>query len=113
MNQGGIPATQSEPTTEPAEVPTTTSAVAGSQPVSLASASSPPVSQAPPWTPPAPRTSPTLTVKASLTGPAAPTCGPGDRERDRAGGERRSREDVREIGATSSSSTPPMMGPIT
>ena len=48
MNQGGIPATHSDPITEPAEVPTTTSAVAGSQPVSSASASSAPVSHAPP-----------------------------------------------------------------
>ena len=35
------------------------SALAGSQPVSVASAARPPVSHAPPMTPPAPSTSPT------------------------------------------------------
>ena len=64
MNQGGTPEAQREPIIEPAEVPTMWSALAGSQPVSRASASRPPVSQAPPITPPAPRTSP-------MRGPAA------------------------------------------
>ena len=48
MNQGGTPAASSAPIIAPAEVPTIRSALAGSQPVSWASASSPPVSQAPP-----------------------------------------------------------------
>ena len=60
MNHGGTPAASSAPIIEPALVPTMRSAVAGSQPVSVASASSPPVSHAPPMTPPAPRTRPTL-----------------------------------------------------
>src|SRR4051794_31904073 len=61
MNHGGTPDASSAPIMLPALVPTTYSALAGSQPVSRAIASSPPVSQAPPMTPPAPRTSPTLT----------------------------------------------------
>src|SRR6185437_4703915 len=60
MNQGGTPDAQSAPIIDPADVPTTWSALAGSQPVSRASASRPPVSHAPPSTPPAPSTSPTL-----------------------------------------------------
>src|SRR2546421_1770796 len=60
MNQGGTPDASSAPIIDPAEVPTMRSALAGSQPVSVASASSPPVSQAPPITPPAPSTRPTL-----------------------------------------------------
>src|SRR3954447_24060811 len=60
MNHGGTPDASSAPIMLPAEVPTTYSALAGSQPVSRAIASSPPVSQAPPMTPPAPRTRPTL-----------------------------------------------------
>src|SRR5690242_13330785 len=55
MNQGGTPDASSAPIMLPALVPTTYSALAGSQPVSRAIASSPPVSQAPPMTPPAPR----------------------------------------------------------
>src|SRR3954471_18748746 len=61
MNHGGTPEASRAPIIEPALVPTTYSALAGSQPVSRAIASSPPVSHAPPITPPAPRTSPTLT----------------------------------------------------
>src|SRR3954467_14237051 len=60
MNQGGTPAASSAPIIEPPVFPTTESASAGSQPVSVASAWRPPVSQAPPITPPAPRTSPIL-----------------------------------------------------
>ena len=70
MNQGGRPEATREPIIDPAEVPTITSAVAGSQPVSRARASSPPVSQAPPWMPPAPRTKPTLIT--SLPGETSP-----------------------------------------
>src|SRR4051812_11155192 len=61
-NQGGTPEASSAPIMLPAEVPTTYSALAGSQPVCRAIASSPPVSQAPPMTPPAPSTRPTLTA---------------------------------------------------
>ena len=61
MNHGGTPPASSAASIEPADVPTMISALAGSQPVSVASASRPPVSQAPPCTPPAPRTSPILT----------------------------------------------------
>src|SRR4051812_38900982 len=60
MNQGGTPAAVSAPIIAPAEVPTTKSALPGSQSVSSAIASSAPVSQAPPRTPPAPRTRPTF-----------------------------------------------------
>ena len=60
MNHGGTPDARSAPIIEPADVPTMTSALAGSQPVSVASACSPPVSQAPPMTPPAPSTRPTF-----------------------------------------------------
>src|SRR5436305_14334779 len=60
MNHGGTPDASSEPIIAPADVPTTRSALAGSQPVSVASACSPPVSQAPPMTPPAPSTRPTF-----------------------------------------------------
>ena len=59
MNQGGTPDAHSDPIMAPAEVPTTQSALAGSQPVSSASACNAPVSHAPPITPPAPSTSPT------------------------------------------------------
>src|SRR2546423_10410019 len=59
MNHGGTPDASSPPIIDPAEVPTMRSALAGSQPVSVARASRPPVSQAPPITPPAPSTSPT------------------------------------------------------
>src|SRR5205085_3384209 len=59
MNHGGTPEASRAPIIEPAEVPTMRSALAGSHPVSVASASRPPVSQAPPITPPAPSTSPT------------------------------------------------------
>ena len=70
MNQGGTPPASSAASIEPAEVPTITSALAGSQPVSSATASSAPTSQAPPWTPPAPRTSPTF-IAGTLTAAAA------------------------------------------
>ena len=60
MNHGGTPAASSAPIIEPALVPTIRSALAGSHPVSVASACNPPVSQAPPMTPPAPRTRPTF-----------------------------------------------------
>jgi hypothetical protein len=64
MNQGGTPEAMSAPIIEPADVPTTYSALPGSQLVSRAIASSPPVSHAPPSTPPAPNTSPTfMTVR--------------------------------------------------
>src|SRR5438105_12436343 len=59
MNHGGTPDTSRAPIIDPADVPTTLSALAGSHPVSVARASSPPVNQAPPITPPAPSTSPT------------------------------------------------------
>src|SRR2546421_1313801 len=61
MNHGGTPpAATIVPITEPADVPTTTSALPGSHPVSSTSAYSAPVSHAPPVTPPAPRTRPTF-----------------------------------------------------
>ena len=59
MYQGGTPQASSVPMTEPALVPTTRSALPGSQPVSSTSAASAPCSQAAPRTPPAPSTSPT------------------------------------------------------
>ena len=66
MNHGGTPDATSAPIIEPADVPTIRSALAGSQPVSVASASRAPVSHAPPITPPAPSTSPTLGEPAIL-----------------------------------------------
>src|SRR3954447_21235330 len=54
-----MPPAASAPTTEPADVPTTTSAWESDQPVSDSSASRAPMSHAAPTTPPPPRTSPT------------------------------------------------------
>ena len=90
MNQGGTPPASSAASIEPAEVPTITSALAGSQPVSSATASSAPTSQAPPWTPPAPRTSPTfiagtLTAAAAAVRGATPARRPPGRENPAAG----------------------------
>src|SRR5262249_28105342 len=58
MNHGGTPEAHSDPIIAPAEVPTMRSAVAGSQPVSCASAYIAPASHPPPITPPPPSTSP-------------------------------------------------------
>ena len=54
------------PVMDPAEVPTTTSADRGSQPVTSASAPSTPAWNAPPATPPAPSTSPTRTAPSPI-----------------------------------------------
>src|SRR4051812_22784399 len=58
MSDGERPLAVSEPTTDPADVPTMTSALDGAQPVADSSASSAPTSHDPPTTPPAPSTSP-------------------------------------------------------
>src|SRR4051794_27118695 len=59
MNHGGTPQASREPIIEPADVPTMTSACAGSHRVCSTNADSEPASHAPPSPPPAPRTSPT------------------------------------------------------
>src|SRR3954453_20967937 len=60
MTQGGPPDASSAPIMLPALVPTTYSALAGSQPVSRAIASRPPVSEGPSINTPLPRPRPTL-----------------------------------------------------
>src|SRR2546430_393789 len=73
MNHGGTPpAATIVPMTEPADVPTTTSALPGSPPVSSTSAYSAPGSHAPPVTPPAPRTRPTLEPRRGREAAANP-----------------------------------------
>jgi hypothetical protein len=60
-----MPARSSEPTTDPAEVPTMISASRGSQPVASARAERTPAWKAWPTTPPAPSTTPILAMAGS------------------------------------------------
>src|SRR4051795_12696166 len=73
MYAGGIPVAASVPMTEPAEVPTMTSASEQRHPVSDSRASSAPISQEAPTTPPAPRTRPT---RMARTVPGSTDCQP-------------------------------------
>src|SRR3954454_7295398 len=71
-----MPVAVSVPITEPAEVPTMTSASAARQPVSDSSASNAPMSHEAPTTPPAPRTRPTRMSSATskiVRGDSRPT----------------------------------------